>query len=121
MHFNMFYVLSLRFMKTDTYVRAMTEKRVVITEFGTAAYPDPCKNIFSRFDSEHFHSDHICLGYYEYIYLLNFYEIVMIKCHMFLFLFFTKMLFFGLQNPKAKSFPEDVLFSISSRNNSLAL
>lgn len=26
----------------------MTEKRVVITEFGTAAYPDPCKNIFSR-------------------------------------------------------------------------
>ncbi|KAM6962852.1 retinal Mueller cells isomerohydrolase-like [Aplochiton taeniatus] len=27
----------------------MTEKRVVITEMGTTAYPDPCKNIFSRF------------------------------------------------------------------------
>ncbi|XP_071007560.1 retinal Mueller cells isomerohydrolase [Oncorhynchus clarkii lewisi] len=38
-----------KFVKTDAYVRAMTEKRVVITEFGTAAYPDPCKNIFSRF------------------------------------------------------------------------
>uniref|UniRef100_A0AAQ4RLS3 Retinoid isomerohydrolase RPE65 n=1 Tax=Gasterosteus aculeatus aculeatus TaxID=481459 RepID=A0AAQ4RLS3_GASAC len=38
-----------KFIRTDTYVRAMTENRVVITEFGTAAYPDPCKNIFSRF------------------------------------------------------------------------
>ncbi|KAH0618514.1 hypothetical protein JD844_017794 [Phrynosoma platyrhinos] len=38
-----------RFVRTDAYVRAMTEKRVVITEFGTYAYPDPCKNIFSRF------------------------------------------------------------------------
>ncbi|XP_072536985.1 retinal Mueller cells isomerohydrolase isoform X4 [Salminus brasiliensis] len=38
-----------RFVRTDAYVRAMTEKRIVITEFGTAAYPDPCKNIFSRF------------------------------------------------------------------------
>ncbi|TKS75125.1 Retinal Mueller cells isomerohydrolase [Collichthys lucidus] len=38
-----------RFIRTDAYVRAMTEKRIVITEFGTAAYPDPCKNIFSRF------------------------------------------------------------------------
>uniref|UniRef100_A0A3Q1FR85 Retinoid isomerohydrolase RPE65 c n=1 Tax=Acanthochromis polyacanthus TaxID=80966 RepID=A0A3Q1FR85_9TELE len=38
-----------RFVRTDAYVRAMTENRVVITEFGTAAYPDPCKNIFSRF------------------------------------------------------------------------
>lgn len=37
-----------RFMRTDAYVRAMTENRVVITEMGTAAYPDPCKNIFSR-------------------------------------------------------------------------
>ncbi|XP_053105067.1 retinoid isomerohydrolase isoform X1 [Hemicordylus capensis] len=40
-----------RFIRTDAYVRAMTEKRVVITEFGTYAYPDPCKNIFSRFFS----------------------------------------------------------------------
>ncbi|XP_034557611.1 retinal Mueller cells isomerohydrolase-like isoform X1 [Notolabrus celidotus] len=38
-----------RFIRTDAYVRAITENRVVITEFGTAAYPDPCKNIFSRF------------------------------------------------------------------------
>lgn len=40
-----------RFLLTDSYVRAMTEKRIVITEFGTFAYPDPCKNIFSRFFS----------------------------------------------------------------------
>uniref|UniRef100_A0A671VRI7 Retinoid isomerohydrolase n=1 Tax=Sparus aurata TaxID=8175 RepID=A0A671VRI7_SPAAU len=40
-----------KFIKTDAYVRAITEKRVVITEFGTFAYPDPCKNIFSRFFS----------------------------------------------------------------------
>ncbi|XP_072130787.1 retinoid isomerohydrolase-like isoform X1 [Mobula birostris] len=40
-----------RFIQTDAYVRAMTEKRIVITEFGTFAYPDPCKNIFSRFFS----------------------------------------------------------------------
>ncbi|TNN36850.1 Retinal Mueller cells isomerohydrolase [Liparis tanakae] len=38
-----------KFIRTDAYVRAMTENRVVLTEFGTAAYPDPCKNIFSRF------------------------------------------------------------------------
>ncbi|XP_070259474.1 retinoid isomerohydrolase isoform X3 [Myotis yumanensis] len=40
-----------RFIRTDAYVRAMTEKRIVITEFGTCAFPDPCKNIFSRFFS----------------------------------------------------------------------
>ncbi|KAF4792296.1 DEP domain-containing protein 1A [Turdus rufiventris] len=40
-----------RFVRTDAYVRNMTEKRIVITEFGTYAYPDPCKNIFSRFFS----------------------------------------------------------------------
>ncbi|XP_061681328.1 retinal Mueller cells isomerohydrolase-like [Syngnathoides biaculeatus] len=40
-----------KFLKTDAYVRAMTENRVVVTEFGTAMYPDPCKNIFSRFFS----------------------------------------------------------------------
>lgn len=40
--------LPFRFIRTDAYVRAITEKRVVITEFGTFAYPDPCKNIFSR-------------------------------------------------------------------------
>lgn len=44
LHFSM----SFRFIRTDAYVRAMTEKRIVITEFGTYAFPDPCKNIFSR-------------------------------------------------------------------------
>ncbi|KAG2463747.1 RPE65 isomerohydrolase, partial [Polypterus senegalus] len=37
-----------KFVRTDAYVRAITENRIVITEFGTCAYPDPCKNIFSR-------------------------------------------------------------------------
>ncbi|MGH0147523.1 UNVERIFIED_CONTAM: hypothetical protein FKN15_010822 [Acipenser sinensis] len=40
-----------KFVRTDAYVRAMTENRIVITEFGTFAFPDPCKNIFSRFFS----------------------------------------------------------------------
>lgn len=43
------FAFMFRFIRTDAYVRAMTEKRIVITEFGTVAYPDPCKNIFSRF------------------------------------------------------------------------
>ncbi|MBN3285545.1 RP65C isomerohydrolase, partial [Polyodon spathula] len=40
-----------KFLQTDAYVTAMTENRILKTEYGTFAFPDPCKNIFSRFFS----------------------------------------------------------------------
>uniref|UniRef100_A0A3B3SDG3 Retinoid isomerohydrolase RPE65 c n=1 Tax=Paramormyrops kingsleyae TaxID=1676925 RepID=A0A3B3SDG3_9TELE len=36
-----------KFLGTDAYSHVMTENWVVMTEFGTVADPDPCKNIFS--------------------------------------------------------------------------
>uniref|UniRef100_A0A8C6WRZ2 Beta-carotene oxygenase 1, like n=1 Tax=Neogobius melanostomus TaxID=47308 RepID=A0A8C6WRZ2_9GOBI len=38
-----------KFLKSDTYRRNIKADRIVVTEFGTMVYPDPCKNIFSRF------------------------------------------------------------------------
>ncbi|XP_066304665.1 carotenoid-cleaving dioxygenase, mitochondrial-like [Branchiostoma lanceolatum] len=40
-----------RFLRSDSYVLAQQQNRIVVTEFGTNSYPDPCKNIFSRFFS----------------------------------------------------------------------
>ncbi|XP_033471786.1 beta,beta-carotene 15,15'-dioxygenase [Epinephelus lanceolatus] len=37
-----------KFLKSDTYKRNIKAKRIVVSEFGTMIYPDPCKNIFSR-------------------------------------------------------------------------
>ncbi|XP_068165729.1 beta,beta-carotene 15,15'-dioxygenase [Antennarius striatus] len=37
-----------KFLKSETYKRNMKADRIVVTEFGTMSYPDPCKNIFSR-------------------------------------------------------------------------
>ncbi|KAG7502068.1 beta,beta-carotene 15,15' [Solea senegalensis] len=37
-----------KFLKSDTYKRNVKANRIIVTEFGTMAYPDPCKNIFSR-------------------------------------------------------------------------
>ncbi|XP_049321774.1 beta-carotene oxygenase 1, like [Astyanax mexicanus] len=37
-----------KFLKSDTYKKNIAANRIVVTEFGTLAYPDPCKNIFSR-------------------------------------------------------------------------
>ncbi|XP_024918201.1 beta,beta-carotene 15,15'-dioxygenase isoform X2 [Cynoglossus semilaevis] len=37
-----------KFLKSETYKRNIKANRIIITEFGTMAYPDPCKNIFSR-------------------------------------------------------------------------
>ncbi|XP_078679875.1 carotenoid-cleaving dioxygenase, mitochondrial-like isoform X2 [Branchiostoma floridae x Branchiostoma belcheri] len=37
-----------RFLRSDSYVLAEQQNRIVVTEFGTNSYPDPCKNIFSR-------------------------------------------------------------------------
>ncbi|XP_034164301.1 beta,beta-carotene 15,15'-dioxygenase isoform X1 [Pangasianodon hypophthalmus] len=37
-----------KFLRSDTYMKNITANRIVVSEFGTMAYPDPCKNIFSK-------------------------------------------------------------------------
>nr|XP_054774205.1 beta,beta-carotene 15,15'-dioxygenase-like [Lytechinus pictus] len=37
-----------RYLDSNSYQAAMKENRIVFTEFGTAGFPDPCLNIFSR-------------------------------------------------------------------------
>uniref|UniRef100_A0AAQ6ACD8 Beta-carotene oxygenase 1, like n=1 Tax=Amphiprion ocellaris TaxID=80972 RepID=A0AAQ6ACD8_AMPOC len=37
-----------KFLKSDTYKKNVKADRIVVSEFGTMIYPDPCKNIFSR-------------------------------------------------------------------------
>ncbi|XP_062418371.1 beta-carotene 15, 15-dioxygenase 2, like isoform X2 [Pungitius pungitius] len=42
---------SSRFLRSDSYVCNSEKNRIVVSEFGTVAMPDPCKNIFARFFS----------------------------------------------------------------------
>uniref|UniRef100_A0A672JKU7 Beta,beta-carotene 9',10'-oxygenase-like n=1 Tax=Salarias fasciatus TaxID=181472 RepID=A0A672JKU7_SALFA len=42
---------SSRFLRSDSYVQNSEKNRIVVSEFGTFASPDPCKNIFERFFS----------------------------------------------------------------------
>ncbi|KAF0033398.1 hypothetical protein F2P81_013464 [Scophthalmus maximus] len=42
---------SSRFLQSDSYVCNSEKNRIVVSEFGTLAMPDPCKNIFARFFS----------------------------------------------------------------------
>ncbi|KAM6177464.1 beta,beta-carotene 15,15'-dioxygenase [Erethizon dorsatum] len=37
-----------KYLKSDTYNANIEANRIVVSEFGTMAYPDPCKNIFSK-------------------------------------------------------------------------
>ncbi|XP_078699399.1 carotenoid-cleaving dioxygenase, mitochondrial-like [Branchiostoma floridae x Branchiostoma belcheri] len=46
-----------RFLETEAYREAMKAQRIVLSEYGTMAYPDPCKNIFARFFSYFFPPD----------------------------------------------------------------
>ncbi|KAJ3603431.1 hypothetical protein NHX12_028177 [Muraenolepis orangiensis] len=39
------------FLRSDSYTRNSEKDRIVVSEFGTLAMPDPCKNIFARFFS----------------------------------------------------------------------
>lgn len=39
---------SSKFLQSEAYKRALNAGRPVLTEFGTRAFPDPCKSIFSR-------------------------------------------------------------------------
>lgn len=40
-----------KYLRTQAFVNGEERKRIVYAEFGTAAVPDPCLNIFSRFFS----------------------------------------------------------------------
>lgn len=40
---------SAKYLKSDSYNENMRANRIVVSEFGTSAFPDPCKNIFQRF------------------------------------------------------------------------
>ncbi|XP_006860360.1 PREDICTED: beta,beta-carotene 15,15'-monooxygenase [Chrysochloris asiatica] len=37
-----------KYLRSDTYMANIEANRIVVSEFGTMAYPDPCKNIFSK-------------------------------------------------------------------------
>ncbi|XP_051998031.1 beta,beta-carotene 15,15'-dioxygenase-like isoform X2 [Xyrauchen texanus] len=37
-----------KFLKSETYKKNTAANRIVVSEFGTMIYPDPCKNIFSK-------------------------------------------------------------------------
>ncbi|CAG7733022.1 unnamed protein product, partial [Allacma fusca] len=39
---------SCRALESDTHEKNMAANRIVVSEFGTAAFPDPCKTIFQR-------------------------------------------------------------------------
>lgn len=41
---------SSRYLQSEAYKKMNSASRPVVTEFGTRCYPDPCKNIFSRWD-----------------------------------------------------------------------
>ncbi|XP_008688286.1 succinate dehydrogenase [ubiquinone] cytochrome b small subunit, mitochondrial isoform X1 [Ursus maritimus] len=41
-----------KFLQSDTYKANSVNDRIVISEFGTLALPDPCKNVFERFMSK---------------------------------------------------------------------
>ncbi|XP_036921488.1 beta,beta-carotene 9',10'-oxygenase isoform X2 [Sturnira hondurensis] len=41
-----------KFLQSDTYKANSVHNRIVISEFGTLALPDPCRNVFERFMSK---------------------------------------------------------------------
>ncbi|XP_070808750.1 carotenoid-cleaving dioxygenase, mitochondrial-like isoform X1 [Pituophis catenifer annectens] len=43
---------SSKFLRSDSYVTNSKNNRIMISEFGTLAMPDPCMNIFERFMSK---------------------------------------------------------------------
>ena len=38
-----------RFLQSQSYKKNMAANRIVVSEFGTVAHPDPCKTIFQRY------------------------------------------------------------------------
>ena len=47
---------SSRYLRSHTYERNMRANRIVVSEFGTTAHPDPCKSLFKRYASFYFPS-----------------------------------------------------------------
>lgn len=41
---------SSKYLRSEAYQRNMAAQRIVVSEFGTVAYPDPCKNLFHRYN-----------------------------------------------------------------------
>ncbi|CAN2389995.1 Beta-carotene oxygenase, partial [Pristimantis euphronides] len=41
-----------KFLQSDSYKSNKSQNRIVVSEFGTVAMPDPCKNLFQRFVSK---------------------------------------------------------------------
>lgn len=39
-----------KFLKSETYKKNIKANRIIVSEFGTMIYPDPCKNIFARYE-----------------------------------------------------------------------
>ena len=37
-----------RYLRSEAYRRNMAANKIVVSELGTVAYPDPCKTIFQR-------------------------------------------------------------------------
>ena len=37
-----------KFLRSDSYTKNMVANRLVVTEFGTHAVPDPCQTLFQR-------------------------------------------------------------------------
>ncbi|EDO28841.1 predicted protein [Nematostella vectensis] len=48
-----------RFLRSKAYVENTKANRITLSEFGTNALPDPCKNIFDRYFSYYFGGDDI--------------------------------------------------------------
>ncbi|XP_067132108.1 carotenoid-cleaving dioxygenase, mitochondrial-like [Centruroides vittatus] len=40
-----------RFLHSDSYKKNMAAQRIVVSEFGTTAFPDPCKTLYQRISS----------------------------------------------------------------------
>lgn len=41
-----------KFLQSDSYKANSLHNQIVVSEFGTLALPDPCKNVFERFLSK---------------------------------------------------------------------
>ncbi len=38
-----------KFLRSDSYTKNMAANRLVVSEFGTTAVPDPCMTLFERY------------------------------------------------------------------------
>ncbi|CAN2389993.1 Beta-carotene oxygenase [Pristimantis euphronides] len=57
-----------KFLQSDSYTRNKSANRIVVSEFGTMATPDPCKSLYDRFMSKfkHVSTDNCSVNYVLY-------------------------------------------------------